>query len=122
MKYRILLLALLLFNCSLGGTEAEEVVCTEEYVYGLHVTVKDNTTNEPITENITVIARDGAYEEALENVDGTDYFIGAGERAGVYIIEVTSPNYESHTSEAIAVYENLCHVITRRVEILLQPN
>ena len=122
MKYCTFLFALLLLNCSLDGTDPEDITCTDVFVYGLHVTIRDNTTNQPITDNLTVIARDGAYEEELESVEGSDFFVGAGERGGVYIIEVTSPNYQDYTSGSIQVNEDQCHVITQRVEILLQPN
>ena len=81
MKYCTFLFALLLLNCSLDGTDPEDITCTDVFVYGLHVTIRDNTTNQPITDNLTVIARDGAYEEELENVEGSD--LGSKERAGV---------------------------------------
>ena len=122
MKYRFLLLFLVIFSCSLEGTDPEEFVCTEEFVYGLQVTVRDITTNDPITNNITVIAKDGTYEEQLENMEGTIFYVGAGERPGIYIIEVTSPDYEDYTSETITVFSDPCHVVTQRVEIMLQPN
>ena len=121
MKYLTLILALLFLGCSLDGTEPEEVVCTEEFVYGLQVFVRDNTTNDPITSGITVVAIDSGYEEELMLAQGEDFYIGAGERPGNYIIQVTSDDYVTFNSGVIQVTANQCHVITRLVEILLQP-
>lgn len=122
MKYCTLLLALLFFGCSLDGIEPEEIVCTDEFVYGLQVIVRDNTTNDPITSGITVVAIDETYEEELQLAQGEDFYIGAGERPGNYIIQVTSANYVTFNSDVIQVSATQCHVITRVVEILLQPN
>ena len=96
--------------------------CTDELVYGLSVTLRDATNNDIITENVTVIARDGDYEEELMIFPEDDTFFGAGERPGTYIIEVMSPNYQPYSSSPIIVNSDQCHVIAEIVEILLQPN
>ncbi len=98
------------------------IICIEQFVYGLNVTVKNADTNAIITEGITVIAREGSYEEELMNTVGSDSFIGAGERAGSYIIEITSNDYQTYTSDIIVVNEDECHVIPQALEVLLQTN
>lgn len=118
MKYLALFLFILLTQCK----DDNHIICTEQFVYGLNVTVKDAITNEIVTEGIVVIARDGTYEEELMNIDSFDTFIGAGERPGNYTLEVTSLNYELFTSDVIQVGADECHVIGESVEILLQPN
>lgn len=118
MKYLGLFFFILLTQCK----DDVQIMCTEQFVYGLNVTVKDAISNSIITEGIVVIARDGTYEEELMNIDSFDMFIGAGERPGNYTIEVTSLNYESFTSEVIQVGADECHVIGESVEIILQPN
>lgn len=122
MKHLFLLMTLVLSGCSLDVDNPDQVFCTEQFVYGLNVTVRDSSDNTIITEDITVIARDGTYEEELAVPSGFDVFIGAGERPGNYIIEVTSDNYQTYTSETIQVDADICHVIPRFVEILLTPN
>ena len=115
-----MLLALFLFTqCN---EDKEPVFCTEEFVYGLSVTVKDANTGSIIIENITIIARDGDYEEQLMTFEGANNFFGAGERPGNYILEVTAEGYENYTSEVIEISSDECHVIPEIVEILLQPN
>jgi len=99
-----------------------QIICTEQFVYGLNVTVRDANTNTIITEGISVIARDGDYEEELMQIESFDDFIGAGERPGNYTIEISGSNYQSFTSEIINVGADECHVIGEVVEFHLQPN
>ena len=120
MKYTLLLISIFLTTC--GDNEDDLVICTEQFVYGLNVTVKDVATNVIITEDIIVVAKDGNYEETLMNFEGFDHFIGAGEREGNYTIEVRSNSYLDFTSEVIQVGADECHVIPETVEILLLPN
>ncbi|HMC01045.1 MAG TPA: hypothetical protein VKN14_08430 [Flavobacteriaceae bacterium] len=120
MKYVLFSLMLFLAMCNTNDDD-DQVFCTEQYVYGLSVIVKDANTNNIITENITVIARDGNYQETLMTIEGVDSFFGAGERAGSYFIEVTSTNYQPYISAAVLVAEDVCHVIPENVEIFLQP-
>jgi hypothetical protein len=119
MKYFLFALFLILNQC--GDNNDDQVFCTEQYVYGLNVTLKDANTNTIISENITIVAKDESYEETLMNIDGMDSFFGAGERSGNYIIEVTSNSYQTYTSEIIRVDEDICHVIPESIEIILQP-
>ena len=115
-------LLVIVFSCSDSDDGDDQVNCTLELVYGLNVTVKDVNTNNIITENITVIITDGEYVEELMNTEGFDSFVGAGEREGSYIIEITSDSYQDFTSEVIEVGRTICHVVPESVEVLLQPN
>ena len=117
---KLILMAIMTLFLTCGGNDDDSIACTEQFVYGLNVTVKDASNNVILTEGITVIARDGNHEEELMHV-GTDSFVGAGERAGNYIIEVTSINYQTYTSETSQLDADLCHVIPEVIEILLQP-
>jgi len=122
MKRLILLATLVLASCSLDVDNPDQIACTQEFVFGLNVTVRDVTDNTILTEGITVTATEGTYLEELTLFPGFDVFVGAGERAGNYIIEVTSDNYQTYISDTITVEEDICHVIPEVVEILLQPN
>lgn len=123
MKNFILFLTLLaLLSCNSDDPNPQN--CTEEYVYGLCVTVRDAVNNSIITESITVTASDGSYEEQLMRIESSDNFFGAGEREGTYIIEVTSNDYQTFTSSPIVVgrTEDDCHVVTEILEFQLLPN
>ena len=119
MKYIVLIFMIFLTTCV---DDDNEIICTEQFVYGLNVTVKNGDTNVIITEGITVIARDGNYEEELMNIEGIDNFFGAGERTGNYIIEITSNDYQTYISDVISVSANECHVIPVVIEVSLQIN
>ncbi|MCH7525045.1 MAG: hypothetical protein IIC74_08555 [Bacteroidetes bacterium] len=119
MKYAFLIFIFFLTACK---EDDNEIICTTEFVYGLNITVKNADTNMIITEGITVIATDGNFEEQLMNMVGSDSFVGAGERAGNYVIEITSSNYQTYISEVIVIDEDVCHVIPKVLEVLLQPN
>ena len=125
MKKRILFsLVFLMLSCNSDDDNSNSVYCTEIFVYGLSVTVKNAVTDAIITEGITVTAREGSYEEQLMRIENSDYFMGAGEREGSYIIEITSDDYQTFTSNTIVVEktEDDCHVITEELEFVLQPN
>lgn len=76
MKHIALIFMIFLTTCV---EDDNGIICTEQFVYGLNVTVKNADTNAIITEGITVIAREGNYEEELMNTVGSVSFIGAGE-------------------------------------------
>lgn len=123
MKNFILFLILVaLLSCNSDDPNPQN--CTEEYVYGLSVTVRDAVNNSIITESLTITASDGAYEEELMRIENSDSFFGAGEREGTYIIEITSNNYQTFISDPIVVgrTEDDCHVVTEVLEFQLIPN
>ena len=95
--------------------------CTEEFVYGLSISVKNGVTGVFITENITVIATDGNYSEELMSFPEYTNFVGAGERPGSYTIHIVAEGYKNFTSEEIQVMEDECHVIPEARTFQLQP-
>ena len=118
MKYILCFLMLSLILCE----KSNSVACTEEFRYGLNVTLRDADNNEIITEDVTVTATDGSYVETLMLFEGLDTFIGAGERSGTYIIEVHSIDYQNLVLDNIMILADECHVIAEVVELILQPN
>jgi hypothetical protein len=108
----------ILFACNNSNDDA--IACTEEYVYGLTITVFDASNQQLIGETATVTAIDGSYTE--EFMFFTESFSGAGERAGNYIIVVTAEGYETYTTQTINLLENECHVIPQSFQIQLIPN
>ena len=121
---KILLLCIVLMQWSCNSDDYGQQNCTEEFVYGLSVTVRDAITNEILTDDVSVIARDGNYQEALMRIEGEGPFFGAGERPGNYTIEITVANYQSFISEVISVEltRDECHVETEILEFDLIPN
>lgn len=119
MKYALLLMITFLTTCDKLD---DGIICTDQFVYGLNVIVKDASTNDILVDGLTLTARDGEYEEVLMNFPNSTNYVGAGERPGNYIITVTSMNYEEYTTPTIAVGADECHVVPEIVEILLQTN
>lgn len=109
----------LLLSCE--EQNEEPVTCTLEFVYGLHITLIDANTKESITDNITVVIKDGDYEEVLQTIESSTHFFGAGERSGTYTVTVTSDNYKTFVSEPILVTSNECHVKTVSKTFELEP-
>ncbi|MCW9037300.1 hypothetical protein [Altibacter sp.] len=119
--YLILLLGSLM-ACSKSNTD-DAITCTEEFVYGLNVTVRDANTDVLLTDaEVTVQAQDNDYNEMLEF--NAVVFLGAGERPGTYTLTVTGVNYETFISDpiAIALTEDVCHVVPQAIELRIQPN
>jgi len=120
-KILFVLSVLLISFTSCKIEDDDQIACTEQFVYGLNVVLKDATTSNIINTDVEVIATDGDYEETLMTTSGYDSFFGAGERAGTYIITVTSANYDTFTSDPITLTRDVCHVIPKVLEFTLQP-
>jgi hypothetical protein len=123
MKYSFLIAALfLLFSCSSDDdtNQDDPVLCTEVFVFGLNVQVKDTATGGIIPQGITVTIQDGDYTEEL--AFSFDSFFGAGERAGNYTITASGDGYITESVGPIVVTEDECHVIPVLVEINLERN
>lgn len=123
-KLLLLTFVFVILSCNSDDDNTDSQYCTEIFVFGLKVTLKDAVTYAIVTEGLTVTARDGSYEEQLMRTENSNYFIGAGEREGTYVIEVISSTYQTFTSNNIVVVmtEDGCHVITEELEFALQPN
>jgi hypothetical protein len=113
-------MSLILFSCK--SDDDRPILCTEEFVFGLSIEVLNADTNEPVVEGITVTARDGMYTEELQLTSDFQFYYGAGERAGNYIITISGDGYNEFTSEMIAVSADECHVITEFRSYSIQPN
>lgn len=121
------LILFLLFSIFLVTTSCEDsddrIFCTDQFVYGLNVIVLDASTGNPIFQDIEVKAVDGTYQEILELVPSSEYvFVGAGERAGTYIITITKTGYQTYTSAPIVLTRDECHVIPQSLTVNLQSN
>jgi hypothetical protein len=119
MKRLVVILAVLSFACSDNNNGG--INCTDEYVPGLSVTVKDSLTGKVLEKGVTVIAADGNYTEELEMIsESSSGFYGAFERTGSYTLTVSKQGYRSHTSDSIELDADQCHVITQEVTVELQ--
>jgi hypothetical protein len=99
----------------------DQIVCTEQFVYGLNVTVKDVQTNQILTDGVLVTAVEGSYTENLALISVGNSFLGAGERPGNYIITVTKVGYQTYTSGTITLTADVCHVLPQQIEVNLNP-
>jgi hypothetical protein len=101
----------------------DPINCTLEARAGLNVTVINSQTNIPIVEDVTITAQDGSYQEILEYFPGGEFvFSGAYERIGTYIITVNKEGFQTFTSQAITVSNDVCHVIPQQLTVNLVPN
>ena len=119
---RVCILAIIflsLLNCS--SDDSEPIICTDVFVYGLKITVRDSQSNSIVTEGISVSAKDGDYEEQLTNEAQSHYFFGAGERKGTYTIEISGSAYKTFISEPVQVTADNCHVQTEIREYSISP-
>jgi len=111
------------FISSCEDNDDNQIFCTDQFVYGLYVIVLDASTGNPIFQDIEVKAVDGTYQEILELVPGLEYaFVGAGERAGTYVVTITKAGYQTYTSAPIVLTRDECHVIPQSLTVNLQSN
>ena len=121
--FLFLLFSTLFFTSSCDDNDDNQIYCTDQLVYGLNVIVLDAVTGNPIFQDIEVKAVDGPYQEILELVPGLEYaFVGAGERAGNYVVTITKAGYQTYTSEPIVLTRDECHVIPQSLTVNLQSN
>ncbi|WP_103068980.1 hypothetical protein [Aquimarina sediminis] len=119
MRNVFLLLLITFCACNDDDKLEDPVLCTTDSRPGIEVTVKDVTDGLFLVEGIKVIATDNEYQETLQNIPDTNIFVGAHERKGTYTITVSKSGYITTTSEPVNVTEDICHVITEGIEILL---
>jgi hypothetical protein len=111
------------FTSSCEDIDDNQIFCTDQFVYGLNVIVLDASTGNPIFQDIEVKAVDGTYQEILELVPGLEYaFVGAGERAGTYVVTITKAGYQTYTSAPIVLTRDECHVIPQSLTVNLLSN
>jgi len=94
------------------------IVCTEMFVAGLVVEVRDATTSEPAAFGAQGEIRDGSYVEMLQVEGGGTVepavalrLVGAWERPGVYSVVVRKEGYRDWTTSGVIVEANECHVL-----------
>ena len=117
------LFSTLFFTSSCEDNDDNQIFCTDQFVYGLNVIVLDASTGNPIFQDIEVKAVDGTYLEILELVPSSEYaFVGAGERAGTYVVTITKAGYQTYTSAPIVLTRDECHVIPQSLTVNLQSN
>lgn len=103
------------------GETLEPIACTEQFVYGLNVTVVDALTGAQRAEGSTLTLREGSWEEVVTEVFGNNTLSAAGERAGTYVVTVTRDGYQSWIETEVTVNEDECHVIPVALLAQLQP-
>lgn len=120
-KLVLFCLIALTLSCNNNDDPGDVVTnCTEIFVFGLSIQVKDANTDAIILQGITVTAVDGDYTEEL--IFNFDRFIGAGERAGTYVLTVEAEGYQTLVTDPIVVDADECHVMTQERSLSLQPN
>jgi len=99
--------------------------CTDDFRYGLSVSVVDRLTGAPICD-ATVTATDGSHSETLMMLPRDTFadggiqclYVGAGERAGTYAIDARAEGRQSSTT-GIELTRDACHVVERAVRLEL---
>lgn len=122
-KLYLFALCMPLLMASTCESDNNQIVCTQQFVYGLKIVVLDASTGNFLVEGVEVKAVDGAYQETLALVPGLEYsFAGAGERVGTYIVTITKAGYQTYISSPIVVTRDVCHVIPQSLTVNLQSN
>jgi hypothetical protein len=112
--------ALLLVLASCGDPifgHRDTIVCTQQYAYGIAVYVKDSLTGAWAGSGATLVNRDAQYADSstvpLNRADLDSLpLLGAGERAGVYLVTVRKAGYVDWVRRDVRVSANECHVIS----------
>ena len=104
-----------------GCGTTEPIACTEIFVYGLSVAVVEAGTGAPLADGATLTLRDGDYvESTTESFDGRT-MMGAGERAGAYVVTVSRAGFHTWAATDVIVTADQCHVIPVALTAELEP-
>jgi hypothetical protein len=114
-----------------GGCDSDTaLLCTDELVPGICVSVVDAASGQPVACSACGWVIENAYSEALEgfchpslpdSVQDSRLY-GAWERAGVYTVFIVKPGYRSWSRSGVEVTEDECHVHTVFLEACLERN
>lgn len=105
--------------------DSRPVYCTENFVWGLQVSVQDSATGAPSASGAQLIARDGVYADTSSfppnRPDLDDQpLVGAGEREGTYMVTVRKAGFLDWERTNVVVTADECHVrpvaLTARLE------
>lgn len=99
----------------------DPTVCTDDFRHGLIVEAVQATNGAPVSGARGAV-HDGAYVDSLDEYS-PGIFSAAGERGGIYSVEVVHPGYVTWTKDGVWVREDECHVktITLRAELVANP-
>ena len=116
-----LALALAALGCSESPWGPDGVVCTANYVYGLSVIVQDKASGQRLCD-AEVVAVSGSYRETLQAYGPPESCssLGAGERSGVYDIQVSRAGFRVGSVPSVRVAADECHVIPARLTVELE--
>jgi hypothetical protein len=118
-----LLLGLTLLAAACDEGSLSPVACTEQFVFGLQMEVREADGGAPAAQGAVATVTDGDYVEVVAGPisGGPDalFLVAAGERAGTYDIEVAREGFETWDTTGVVVDEDICHVITEQVPVFL---
>ena len=114
------------YTLTISNLVAEaDVACTATVEDGLLLSVTDQATQMPIACGVTVTVMEGAYSETVmvDDADCADDDLIAmlDERPGFYTLTVQKQGYEDFQVDNIGIGKDLCHVLTRELNVELIP-
>jgi hypothetical protein len=116
-------LPLILFAAGCDEGSLSPVACTEQFVFGLQLEVREADVGAPAAQGAVATVTDGGYVEVvagpLSGRPDALFLLAAGERAGTYDIEVTRDGFEAWDTTGVVVEEDICHVLTEQVPVFL---
>jgi hypothetical protein len=99
--------------------------CTAILLPGIRVTIVDGATGNPFAGDVTVTVTDGSYTETVSPAPvpaGPRVSHLAGERPGIYRVEVQAPGYVTWVKTNVRVNQGDCHVETVDLTAELEPS
>lgn len=98
------------------------VVCTDQSVAGLAVSVQDSASGMLAGRGARIIATDGAFADTARATTAYDGpYALARERSGTYTVTVEQQGYRTWSRSGVSVSRDQCHVRTTAVGARLQP-
>lgn len=116
----IVVCVLLFAGCS-ALESSDTLICTDELVPGLRVSV-EHVEGRTITGEVRIVARDGDYADTSRvNLAERSYGHLAHERPGTYLVTVDKEGYRTWRKSDVSVSADECHVLTRDLTARLTP-
>lgn len=94
-------------------------VCTQNLVYGLILSVKDQAQNTINDALVVVTDASGNEVERMTGTIGFSQYTLLAEREGTYTVSISKSGYKS-TSFEVTLEKDECHVVTQVAEIVME--
>lgn len=101
-----------------GEDSGDGTVCTEQYVYGLTVSVQDEAGGPVSGATVTAVDQVGTPQTDFEDAGDSGTFMGLGEATGTFTVTISKAGFVTQET-SVTLESDGCHVVPQILDITL---